>query len=132
MFEHLQRLLDDTARLIAAGQVDAAAARCDFPLPLHLDGHLRLVPDAAALGALLSATRARHGAPEARLVAVELPRNGRFRLWLALWAAGGAATGTDLVCYCREDRGGLRLEMVDVLRADAGARAEPAAQGSNR
>lgn len=55
----------------------------------------------------------------ARLTAIELPRRGRFRVWVDLDHLRGDAVdqGADqFVLYCRQVRAEIRVELIDCLR----------------
>lgn len=95
-----------------SGAFPEAASHCDFPLPVDLNGQRFTLSSAVEMVQFLATLAAeRRAAGQARTVvqvrSIELPRAGRFRVWVRwqhLDATGQPVDFTDLIYHCR-DRG---------------------------
>jgi hypothetical protein len=114
---HLSRRGD----LLLSGQIDTLLATYAFPLPVFLEERLLLVrtPDHARVildHLRRSLTRQGIAAMRPKVTAVELPRAGRYRVWVD-WTEVGARFGQDrvssVIYYCRDTDGGTQIEMVN-------------------
>lgn len=112
--------LDWMADLLCAGRYDLMAQSYAFPMPVYVDDRRQVVCDAAqmwpmfqTLHALLRASG--HTGVRPRMVSVELPRRGRFRLWTD-WI--GLREGAETVplfrtlCYNAGTHASFRTEML--------------------
>ncbi|WP_146227397.1 hypothetical protein [Pseudoroseicyclus aestuarii] len=88
----------------------------DFPLPVHWDEHFVIYQTPEAFLEALS-DHIPQGVPpryEAHVRAIELPRQGRYRLWCDFIVSTPAGvTVTPTVHFCRQDEAGMRIEMVE-------------------
>lgn len=124
MFSHVATLLRNRADLLLQGAYDAVAADYHFPLPVFLDGRMVIVrtPDEAkAMLCLQRAAYLQRGviAVRPQVRALDLPRSGRFRVWVEWQELALPVDGTrisDAVYYCQQSPSGLRIEMVNYTR----------------
>lgn len=119
-FAPLLTLLRNRSEWLLSGQLDPVVASFTYPLPIFAASR-RIVltnPDQA-----LSFCRHVHGALGQRgvvalhpkVIAVELPRGGRFRAWVDWYELALPVTGTRLtsaVYYMRAGASGPRTEMI--------------------
>ncbi|MGL5008938.1 MAG: hypothetical protein ACRC6I_03590 [Paracoccaceae bacterium] len=105
---HSTALANKLSRLFDAQGIEALCSHYTFPLPVQIDGvfHLFQSPqDLRRAFAVFCSKRKAEGLtdPAARVVATELPRNGRFRIWLD-WTFTEAASQSSVrkrtVYYC--------------------------------
>lgn len=99
----------------------ADIARCYiFPMPTQVGPHLHVYhsPKELAQG-FIQVAQAKSGkgltSCQPRIVAVELPRNNRFRVWVDwLYAdqAGNPCTGDRSIYFCSTFRGRVAVEMI--------------------
>lgn len=90
-----------------------------YPLALYMKDKQLVIRDAklfVALTAKLRKSQREAGLVRivAKMTAIDLPCNGRFRVWVTCceYAANGAVVGqTDTVIYCRETAHRIRTEM---------------------
>jgi hypothetical protein len=125
MYAEAQAFLDRTAAFLNAADHRGLVAAFDFPLALHVEGSLVVYVNAAAMIEGLQRFRqllAQDGLVTMlpRLRAVEIPRQGRFRIW-AHWehfdAQGRQRSRSDYLYHCHQGRGRITVEMVQVTRA---------------
>jgi hypothetical protein len=116
-------------RLVAAMFAHPAFLRplLTLPLAVQVCGTIYVVRTADDLARMVSIKRAdwkRRGMGQVtgQVTACELPRKGRYRLWLALVqpCPGAATIQEDYVLYCRETAKGPRIEMIDCLPPETG------------
>lgn len=111
------------AGLLMAGCADVLAREHLFPYAVYLPDRLRvhgteaeLAESFAQIARALAATGARR--LDAKVTAVDLPRGGRFRVWVD-WVVTRADDTRHLVAqtveYVRETSDGLRGEMTECL-----------------
>jgi hypothetical protein len=121
---HLTAHLAQRGELFLSGQMDTLLATYVFPLPVFLEERLLLVrtPDQARM--ILDNVRsslADRGVDRMRpkVTAVELPRAGRYRVWVD-WHEAAVPTDASLlmqaIYYCRDTADGSRIEMVNFTR----------------
>lgn len=121
MFSRLQELLHWRLSLLMSGRHQDLAQEYVYPFPLYMAGHQHVLrtPDEMVemLGRLQALTDGMGVTRiEPRLCAVELPREGRFRIWVShrnFDAIGRATGGGDYVHYCRHTEAGIKTEMSD-------------------
>jgi hypothetical protein len=117
---HLRR----RAELLLSGQIAAMIESYHFPLPVFLPSGMMLLRTPEDAGAILGLVR---GALKERGVialrpqinAVDLPRAGRFRVWVDWHELAIPAEGTQIssaIYYCRQTEMGLQTEMVNYTR----------------
>jgi hypothetical protein len=118
--DHFDRL----ARLWFEGRLDELARLHAFPCPYQIGGELVVMRNAPALEAWLDWHRMRLldlglSAIRARVSAVEMPQQERFRAWVrwtCLFGDGAPPKEFAGVYYLsRRAQAGTRIEMVDIL-----------------
>jgi hypothetical protein len=123
MFTEMQAMLDRNAADLLAGNTDAVASRCHYPMVVHAPDRVMPFQSAAEYAAMLShiSLRLREDYKvidiTARLRTMDLPRAGRFRAWARLsyiFAVDTAPRRTDVTYYCRLQDGEIRVEMVEM------------------
>ena len=105
---HLQ-MIQSHFDLIESGQIAKAMLDYDFPLAMQVNETMIICPSAEAYAARLTdllATMqgAGNGLPKLRIVAIELPRHGRFRVWIdwsVINADGTQTVANRSIFYCR-------------------------------
>jgi hypothetical protein len=124
MFGKVQALLEWRATLLLSGRFDDLASTYFIPKVAFLEGRQLVLTEPEDMVAVLRelATKLRLRGV-VRLIpsvkALEIPRNGRFRVWVHWEEISGspANDGTsDAIYYFRETEAGLRSEMVDFSR----------------
>jgi hypothetical protein len=110
--------------LLLSGQIDTLLSTYAFPLPVFLEERLLLIGNEDQAREILDHLRLSLkdrgiGKMEPKVTAVELPRAGRYRVWVD-WNELGAPSGdpglTQAIYYCRETKDGIRIEMVNYTR----------------
>lgn len=109
---------------LLAGRIDELLGSYVFPLPVFLPQQRMLLtgPEEAVLVfAVLRRSLLRGGvvALQPKIRAVELPRNGRYRLWVdwqELVMPSGEMRVSQAIYYCRTTDLGPRVEMVNYTR----------------
>lgn len=110
--------------LLLSGQIETLLSTYAFPLPVFLEERLLLIGSEDQAREILdhvrlSLTARGVGKLQPKVTAVELPRGGRYRVWVdwrAIGAAPDDASLSQAIYYCRETEGGLRIEMVNYTR----------------
>lgn len=124
MFSMVEAQLRSRAELLLAGQLATVVRDYRLPLPLQL-GEERLIVRTqgealAILATLRQAFLARRVvALQPKVTAIDLPRSGRFRVWVDWQELAIPVDGTRLssaVYYCRTAPGGVQTEMVEYTR----------------
>ena len=124
-------LIARLGELILAGRLEEATRFWSFPCPVEVEGELMVMRDAQALEAFF-----RHRSELARkagllrliprIVAIEVPRDGRFRVWLHWihhFPDRAEEDRTPSVYFMvRRPSGELSIEMMDTVRMPSGAR----------
>jgi hypothetical protein len=117
---HLSRRGD----LLMSGRIDTLLSTYAFPLPLFLEERLLLIGSEEQAREMLCHLRLSLrergiGRMQPKVTAVELPRAGRYRVWVD-WNEIGAPPGgpgpSQAIYYCRETEDGSRIEMVNYTR----------------
>lgn len=122
MFAKVQAQLRMRADLLLAGHLDELARQYRYPMPLHM-GRGRVIvrsqDDAQAMLALLRNALLGRGvdAVEPQVVALDLPRSDRIRLWVD-WheIAPDVTRVSSALYYCRLTPSGMQTEMVTYTR----------------
>ncbi|HMS94539.1 MAG TPA: hypothetical protein PKA03_04865 [Tabrizicola sp.] len=113
----------EQADRLVSGQLDGMGAMFALPLPIHFPSGMTIVLDPDAGQGILrqmSQELQKRGTVAARpeITAVELPKQGRFRVWID-WketnAAGVEVTGSSILYFCRKVPTGLQTEMIQYL-----------------
>lgn len=116
----LQEHLDWLAEQLLIGRYDRVADCYAFPLPFYVDDKRRILCDAGQLWPVFQTLHALlraggYSGLRPRLVSVELPRRGRFRLWTD-WVGlrDGAETAPlfRTLCYNAGTHEAFRTEML--------------------
>jgi hypothetical protein len=121
---HLTAHLDQRGALLVSGQIDVLLAAYTFPLPVFLEERLLLVRSHDQARAILDRVRGSltdRGVTRVKpkVTAVELPRAGRYRVWVD-WHEGAVPPDASLlmqaIYYCRDTADGCQIEMVNCTR----------------
>jgi hypothetical protein len=110
--------------MLLSGQIEALLLTYVFPLPVFLEERLLLVRTHDQARAILEQVRqslADRGIARMRpnVTAVELPRAGRYRVWVDWHEASVPHDGsllTQAIYYCRDTDSGSQIEMVNCTR----------------
>lgn len=121
LFSQVSRHLQSRAEMLLSGQLDRMVADYVFPLPIFLHRSrlvLRTPGHAVIVFAHLRAALADCGvvALKPDISAIDLPRAGRFRVWVdwqEIASPAEAARISRAVYYCRQTELGLRTEMLN-------------------
>lgn len=124
-----QDRVNTCATSLTAGRYDLMARGYDYPFPAFLNGQqvVLTTPDAAcSLFGLFHAAMQAEGLTRLKsvIVAEEIPRRGRFRIWVDLIGDGPEATGVLLarsILYCRGTPAGDRVEMLELANLSLSA-----------
>jgi hypothetical protein len=127
MYQQANAFVQKLAQHFNASDFAALAEGYVFPLPVQVDGELLVLHSAAEMVIAIAQYRAVNVAaglvPSApRIVAIDLPRNGRFRLWLDWHYGAPDATRQEVtrnVYYCSTIGNRIQVEMVHFLRVAA-------------
>lgn len=110
---------DQAARLLA-GDLRRISQEYSFPLPIHFPNDLAIAYDPEARSRILEQRRAELVARgvvalKPTITAMELPRSGRFRVWID-WKerthCGTESPESSAIYYCCSANGDLRTEMI--------------------
>ena len=120
MFELVDSLMQWRASLLLEGRVDDLVREVLFPFALYVGGAWMIFASGDALAQYLAETlksRPDRGIVRltTRVVAMDMPRDGRFRVWVEHsdhTAAGLAADRYISLHYCRETARGIQTEML--------------------
>lgn len=121
LFSQITKHLSARGELLLSGQIDRLVAEYVFPLPVFLHSNRLVIhstDQAKLVLAHLRATLLERGvvALRPRVAALDLPRAGRFRVWVDWQEIAFPAEATRIsqaVYYCRATKLGLRTEMVN-------------------
>lgn len=128
MYSQLKQLLHRRATLLMAGQMQELAKEYVYPLPIYVSGRQEVMRDAKEMAATLTRLALVQQAQDVaqvdlKLDAMELPRHGRFRIWVTQRsrdAQGAILDQGQLVHYCRLTESGIKIEMSDYPECDGG------------
>ncbi len=120
-------LIHDHHRLMDEGRFADVMGNYEFPLAVEIDGALQVYPNEAAFLQAMLAFRAALLAAGItaivpRIAAVELPRHGRFRIWVDWDHWRGDAlekSARHSIYYCRQAAGRDRREIVEMMQCTA-------------
>jgi hypothetical protein len=124
MFSQVGSQLRNRAAWLMAGQYDRIVAAYHFPMLVQLDSSrlvVRTPEEATAMLRLQRAAFAERGVVALKpcVTAMDLPRGGRFRIWVdwqELSLTEQSTPPSSAVYYCRQTPAGFRIEMVDYTR----------------
>jgi hypothetical protein len=124
VFEKICVLMQWRSNLLIAERYEDLAREYLYPMALYMNGQMLVVRDSDHMIEIwmkLQATRKLRGITElcAKVTAVELPRNGRFRVWVRHFEMndlGQVVVQSDGVHYCRDTEHGIRGEMAEFGR----------------
>lgn len=121
MFARLQELMTLRFSLLMSGQHEALSREYLYPYPLYLAGRQHVMRSAEEMA--LALRRLQHlgekggvARIEPMVQAMELPREGRFRVWISyrnLDARGLVLSTGSFIHYCRLVDGEIKTEMSD-------------------
>lgn len=105
---------------LMAGTLDGFGEMFALPLPIHFPGGLTVLQGSVTGHLFLNQMRDEllgRGVVAMRpeISAIELPRDGRFRVWIdwtEITATGQELQGSSIVYFCRRVATGLRTEMM--------------------
>jgi hypothetical protein len=124
MFQEVASQLGSRAAWLLSGQFERIVAEYCFPLPVHL-GQSRVIvrsaDEATAMLGLQQAVLLGRGVTTVIpcVKALDLPRVGRFRVWVDWHEKTLRAQGdrvSSVIYYCHQTPAGFRIEMVDYTR----------------
>ena len=121
MFAQVSAQFRDRAEMLLTGRFDELAQHYAFPLALYLGSSrwiVRTPEDAAAVFCLLRAAHLERGtvAIRPRIKSIDLPRGGRFRVWVDWHELTIPVEGmrvSSAIHYCTQTAVGFRTEMVN-------------------
>lgn len=121
MYARLQNLMQWRMSLLLAGRHEDLAREYLYPYPVYMAGRQQVLRSPCEMQVSLRRLQTMKQAlgvtrMEARVRAIELPRKGRFRVWVSgsSFCAEGKLQGTSqFVHYCRETSEGIKTEMSD-------------------
>jgi hypothetical protein len=121
VYDKVARLMQWRSDLLMSGRYEDLAREYLFPLALYLNEQQLIVQSAEDLMlimAKLQAARRQQGIATVKsdLIAMDLPRHGRFRVWVRHYemnAVGAVVTLSDAIHYCCETPRGLQSEMAE-------------------
>lgn len=119
-----QAIVDMRAAALTSARYDLMAEEYSYPLTIYLGGQAQVATSRAEVIRFYAAF---HKAMQVegfhvltgRVMAEDLPRRGRFRLWTYWFASGPSRTREQIaatVCYCSTLSGGIATEMVEFSR----------------
>ena len=123
MFNQMQAMLDRNTQDLLAGNTQAIAQRCHYPMVVHSPTQLVPFQTAADYAATLQHMSARLRNDynvtgiTVRLRTMDLPRAGRFRAWATLsyhFAVDTPAHDTHVTYYCRLVGGQIMVDMLEM------------------
>lgn len=122
--QRVDSLVADIVAEFSAGDLPRLALHFDFPLAMYVEHRLWVMHRPEDLTANFAdiVDKCRKAGPEpvaARVVAMDLPRNNRFRAWAQFThcdAAGEPAHKSDWILYCRDSNPRIAVEMLHVTR----------------
>ncbi|NBZ88513.1 hypothetical protein [Stagnihabitans tardus] len=121
MYSQLEKLLQRRMTLLMTGRMQELAEEYVYPLPIYVAGRQEVMRDAEEMVTTLTrlaAIQKSKGVAKVDLLldALEMPRHGRFRIWLTHInrdARGEIVEQGQLVHYCRVTEAGIKIEMSD-------------------
>jgi hypothetical protein len=127
MYHRIQALVSRMAEQFNTANFLGLAEVYVFPLPVQVNGQLVVLQTSGAMVEALAHYHRQNTAQglapsNPQIVALDLPRNGRFRLWVD-WTyganAGPNAARTQNLYYCSAIGARIQIEMVQFLNVAA-------------
>ncbi|MBL9049869.1 MAG: hypothetical protein JNK19_07145 [Tabrizicola sp.] len=123
-YSKVSEFMSRRAEQMLSGQIEALAAAFAYPLPVYLQDLPVVVSKAESACAMLCLQRLsmiqRHVvAVRPTVTAIDLPRKGRFRVWVDWLEVAIPPEGTrraSAVYYCSDAGDGMKIEMVSYTR----------------
>jgi hypothetical protein len=120
-YSNLTALLRARGELLLCGRIEELVASYVYPLPVYLQSHcliLHTPMDAFLVLGMLRKALVQRGvaALQPQVSAVELPRGGRFRVWVDWHELAFPVEETrksSVIYYCRESEFGPQVEMIN-------------------
>lgn len=124
MFSQVTAQLRDRAERLLLGDYATVVSDYLFPLPVYLDGRRVIVRNAHEAVSMLRLQRAAYltrgvVSVQPQISAIDLPHNGRFRVWVDWYEMALPVEGTrmsQVVYYCEAGAQGCRFAMVNYTR----------------
>jgi hypothetical protein len=124
MFSQVTAQLCARAEAFLSGNLEEVVYNYLYPLPLYLPSTqlvIRTPQEARAVLNKLRVAMLQRGvvAMKPKVSAIDLPRAGRFRVWVEWTELALPVEGTrtaSVVYYCRNAASGFRIEMMDFVR----------------
>ena len=124
MFRKIELTMQRRADLLACGRLDELVADYVYPLVLYLGDQQKVIADPGEMVGIFNELQQDHrtrGVTHmvAKVTAMDLPRQGRFRAWVSFHEKGGDQwnlSRRDVVHYCRDTDHGIMTEMVEYDR----------------
>ena len=121
LYAQITSQLQRRGELLLSGQIDALIADFDYPLPVYLGSRQMVITSPIQAWYIFDHLRKAYverGVVMLRpkVSAIDLPRAGRFRIWVDWHEIAFPAEATRIsqaVYYCRESALGLRTEMLN-------------------
>ena len=120
--QRVETLVAEIVAELGAGDLPRLVSHFDFPLAMYGASRLWVMHGPRDLIDRVDGIveRFRHdGPPAARVVAMDLPRNNRFRVWAQLTRCDASAEvvhKSDWILYCRDHNPRIAVEMLHVTR----------------
>lgn len=120
MSRQMTQFIERHTRLFREGRIEEMLDDCDYPLGVQGPDGLTALPDRAAYRAWLQGWKRELGTrnmqeEKLRIHTLELPRAGRFRVWIERCFENENAERVDLnvIYYCRLDAPQPLIEMIE-------------------
>ncbi len=122
--QRIDALVADIVAEFSSGDLSRLVSHFDFPLAVHMENRLQVMhrpDDLIDNFANLIERRRKEGlvSVSARVVAVDVPRNHRFRAWVHFThcdASGQVARQSDWIQFCRDHNPRIAVEMLHITR----------------
>jgi hypothetical protein len=124
LYSEVSAYLCSRGELLLSGQIDEMITGYHFPLPVFLQTKRMILHSSDEVRSILCFLREAllaRGVVALRpqINAIDLPRNGRFRLWVDWHELAIPAQGTSIssvIYYCRQTGSGVQVEMANYTR----------------
>ncbi len=120
-YSQISKHLRQRGELLLSGQIDRLSADFIYPLPLFMQSSQLVITSPSHAWMIFDHLRTalvEQGvvALRPKISAIDLPRAGRFRVWVDWQEIGFPAEATRIsqaIYYCRATEPGLRIEMLN-------------------
>jgi hypothetical protein len=124
LYSQVSAYLRSRGEMLLSGQIDEMITGYQFPLPVFLQTKRMILQSSDEVRSILYFLRdalLERGVVALRpqINAIDLPRNGRFRVWVDWHELAMPAEGTrmsSVIYYCRETSTGVQVEMANYTR----------------